>query len=127
MAATAQDASAPLRGPEKKDEDRDEEGAASARSEILRECCARSGLLAMPNRRSYASHAILDARPTPLFPARRPCRAGPPHSTSLSRTRHAICPHVTACRACRGGVLALLRHREGRGAAGGPHVQRPRR
>ena len=27
MAATAQDASAPLRGPEKKDEDRDEDGA----------------------------------------------------------------------------------------------------
>ena len=26
MAATAQDASAPLRGPEKKDEDRDEDG-----------------------------------------------------------------------------------------------------
>ncbi len=37
MAATAQDASAPLRGPEKKDEDRDEEGAALERPEILRE------------------------------------------------------------------------------------------
>ena len=38
MAATAQDASAPLRGPEKKDEDRDEEGATLRRPKILREC-----------------------------------------------------------------------------------------
>ena len=42
MAATAQDASAPLRGPEKKDEDRDEEGGAPFLSEILREHHSRS-------------------------------------------------------------------------------------
>ncbi len=45
MAATAQDASAPLRGPEKKDEDRDEEGGPTLRSEILREHRARSARL----------------------------------------------------------------------------------
>ena len=45
MAATAQDASAPLRGPEKKDEDRDEEGGAILHSEIPREHCWRSAPL----------------------------------------------------------------------------------
>ena len=65
MAATAQDASAPLRGPEKKDEDRDEEGRAAPRSKILHEHRPRSARLPLVGSCRLVSHAYLGG-PNPL-------------------------------------------------------------
>ena len=83
MAATAQDASAPLRGPEKKDEDRDEEGAALARPKILRERRPRSAHLIMSGRCRCASEVVCAAWPPPRpFGARQAAQRHCPQSAA---------------------------------------------
>ncbi len=99
MAATAQDPSAPLRA-EKKDEDRDEDSAHPDRAPACPGLC-------VDDQSEGPGQALRRVRSICMHPL---CTAA--EASCLRRLRGS-------------GVLAVLRHREGRRAARGADLQRP--